>query len=516
MPNKRLSMRKLREILRLRFETGLSVRQIGVVLRTSPTTVSEYLRRLEEAGIGWPLANDVTDEEIERRLFPSVTKAETRPVPDWALVQRELKRHKGVTLRLLWQEYTSEHADGYAYSRFCELYGEWLEGIDVTMRQDHRAGEKLFVDYAGVTVPIHSRTGGEAREAQIFVAVLGASNYTYAEPTLTQTLRDWIEAHVRAFAYFGGTPELLVPDNAKTGVKSPCFYDPDLNPTYQDLAAHYGIAVLPTRVRRPKDKAKVEKGVQEVERQILAPLRNMQFFSLADLSREIRRLLEVHNHRPFQKLPGSRRSLFEELERPALRPLPAQAYEFAEWRRHMLARDYHLEIDGHYYSAPYQLRRRKLDVRLTGTIVEIFCKGRREASHRRSFVRGGRTTVAAHMPKHHRDWANRTPERYRKAASKIGPAAASLIEELLTRGPHPQLAFKSCEGILRLVREYGRERVEAACVRALALGTVRYRSVRSMLERGLEGHPLPEEIPSGDSLPTAHVNIRGADYYRNL
>ena len=509
-------MRKLREMLRLRHESGLSIRQIATALRISPTTAGEYLRRLDEADLAWPLLPELTDDELERRLFPSVSKPEARPVPEWANVQRELKRHKGVTLGLLWQEYLHEHPEGYSYSRFCERYAEWLEQVDVVMRQDHRAGEKLFVDYAGVTVPIYSRTDGESKAAQIFVAVLGASNYTYAEAALTQTLRDWIEAHVRAFAFFGGVPELLVPDNVKTGVKSPSYYEPDLNPTYQDLALHYGVAVLPTRVRRPRDKAKVEKAVQEVERQILAVLRKMQFFSLADLNREIRRLLDVLNHRPFQKLPGSRRSLFEEIERPALRPLPAHPYEFAQWHRLMLGRDYHLEIDGHYYSAPYRLRRRKLDVRTSGKTVEIFCKGRREASHARSFVRGGKTTVAAHMPKHHRDWAARTPERYRRAAEKIGPAAAALIDELLARGPHPQLAFKSCEGILRLVREYGRGRVDAACARALALGTLRYSSVRSILERKLEQQALPEEIPSGDSLPSAHVNIRGADYYRNL
>jgi len=506
-------MRKLREILRLRHEAGLSHRQIAASLRLSPTTVTEYLKRLEKAGFAWPVPEELTDRELERRLFPPAPLTRTRPLPDWPAVQREL-RHKGVTLGLLWNDYITEHPDGYSYSRFCELFAEWLGEVDVVMRQHYRAGEMLFVDYAGMTVPVQDRAGGELRYAQIFVATLGASNYTYAEATWTQQLRDWIDAHVRAFAFFGGAPELLVPDNAKVGVKSPSYYEPDVNPTYQDLAAHYGVAVMPTRVRTPRDKAKVEKGVQEVERQILAPLRKMQFFSLADLNREIRRLLEVHNHRPFQKLPGSRRSLFEEVERPALRPLPAQPYEFAEWRRQLLGRDYHVEIDGHYYSAPHELCRKKLDVRATSTTVEIFYKGSREASHTRSFVKGGKTTASAHMPKHHRDWATRTPERYRRGAERIGPSAAELIKELLASGPHPQLTFKSCEGILRLVREYGRERVNAACSRALALGTLRYKSVRSILERGLDQHALPEEPPSGDSIPTVHVNLRGADYYR--
>lgn len=515
MPNNRLSMRKLRDVYRLRFEAGLSQRQIARCVKASPTTIGEYLQRFEQAGLTWPLPASLSEADLEKKLFPSVRAAAMkRPVPDWAELQRQLKAHKGVTLQLLWQEYRARHGEnGYSRSHFCELYRQWRQTIDVTMRQDHVAGEKLFVDYAGVTVPIIDPKTGQVHQAQVFVAALGASNYTYAEATWTQSLRDWIESHNRAFAFLGGVPELVIPDNLKAGVTSPCYYEPDLNRTYADMAEHYGVAVAPARVRRARDKAPAEKAVQQVEREILAPLRNMEFFSLAELNREIGRLLTRHNERPFQKLPGSRRSHFEELEKPALRPLPAQPYTYAEWKRQTLPSDYHVEVEGHSYSAPYKLKRKKLEIAYTDRTVEIFYKGRRVASHVRSRVRGGRTTVAAHMPEHHRRYAERSPEGYLERAQQIGAATGALLERILEASAHPQLAYKSCQGILRLAREYGSERLEAASRRALTLGAYRYSHVRSMLENNLEGEPLPAEAPSGDALPAAHVNLRGGSYY---
>lgn len=514
-------MRKLREIYRLRFEAGLSRRKIARCVRASTTTVGDYLRRFEASGLTWPLPDEMSEADLEQRLFPSERpEKKRRPVPDWAEIHRQLKAHKGVTLQLLWQEYRHEHPDdGYSRSRFCELYRTWRQKIDVTMRQDHRAGEKLFVDYAGVTMPVTDPESGQIRQAQIFVATLGASNYTFAEATATQSLRDWIGSHVRAFSFFGGVPELVIPDNLKAGVTSPCYYEPDLNRTYADLAEHYGVAVAPARVRRAQDKAPAEKAVQQIEREVLAPLRHRQFFSLAELNRAIRELLEKHNERPFQKLPGSRRSHFEELDRPALGPLPDRPYTFAEWKRQTLPADYHVEIGGHYYSAPHRLRRRKLDVAYTDGTVEIFCKGERVASHARSREKGAKTTSPGHMPEKHRRYAERSPERYLERARKLGAATGELLERVLEERRHPQLAYKSCEGILRLAREYGTDRLEAACRRALAIRAYRYSHVRSMLEHGLEGEALPDEHPSdehpsGDALPSVHVNLRGAGYYQ--
>jgi len=512
-------MRKLREIYRLRFEAGLSQRQIARCVRASATTVGDYIKRFEDAGLTWPLPEDMSEAELEKVLFPSpAPMAAPRPLPSWAEVQKELKSHKGVTLKLLWKEYRERHPErGYSRSHYCELYRAWREEIDVTMRQDHLAGEKLFVDYAGVTVPVTDPKTGEIRQAQVFVAVLGASNYTYAEATWTQQLRDWIGSHVRAFAFFGGVPELIVPDNLKAGVTSPCYYEPDLNRTYQDMAEHYGVAVAPARVRRAQDKSSVEKAVQQVEREILAPLRNVAFFSLAALNQEIRRLLKEHNERAFQKLDGSRRSHFEELDRPALRALPADRYQYADWKRQKLPPDYHVEVDGHYYSAPYQLKGRKLDVRYSERTVEIFYKGQRIASHARSQAgrRGGKTTATSHMPDRHRAYAERSPERYVLRARKLGEAIGGLVEAILESRKHPQLAYKSCEGVLRLAREYGTERLEAACRRALLLRAHTYSHVRSTLENGLEDDLPADSAPSGETpLPTVHVNLRGAGYYQ--
>lgn len=515
-------MRKLREIYRLRFEAGLTQRKIARCVRASATTVGEYIKRFDAAGLTWPLPEDMTSAELEKLLFPSVRSAaaQPRPVPNWAELQKELKAHKGVTLQLLWKEYRERHPkDAYSRSRFCELYREWREAVDVTMRQDHVAGETLFVDYAGVTVPVTDPATGETRHAEIFVAVLGASNYTFAEATWSQQLRDWIGSHVRAFAFFGGVPELVIPDNLKAGVTSPCYYEPDLNRTYQDMAEHYGVAVAPARVRRAQDKASAEKGVQQIEREILAPLRHVAFFSLAELNREIRRLLKEHNERAFQKLPGSRRSHFEELDRPALGPLPAERYEYAEWKRQTLPPDYHVEVAGHHYSAPFKLKGKKLDVRYTDRTVEIFYKGHRAASHVRSSAapdaaRGrGKTTAKAHMPERHRAYAERSPERYLARARKLGVATGHVVERILEARKHPQLAYKSCEGVLRLAREYGPERLEAACRRALEIGAHSYTHLRSTLENRLEHDPPADSAPSGDTLPTVHVNLRGGDYY---
>ena len=409
-------MRKIRDVLRLYFAAALSIRAIARSLGTSPSTVGEYLRRAKVAGLSWPVPESVDDTGLERRLFPPPPPSRTaRPLPDWSEVHRELRR-KSVTLSLLWQEYKETHPEGLQYSWFCEQYRAWAAKLDLVMRQEHRAGEKLFVDYAGQTVPVVDRKTGAVRQAQIFVAVLGASSYTFAEATWTQTLPDWTASHVRAFAFYGGCPELVVPDNLRSGVSRAHRYEPDLNPTYHDLARHYGVAVLPARVRRPRDKAKAEVAVQVVERWILAALRHRTFFSLAELNAAIAELLERLNTRRFRKLPGSRRSQFEELDRPALRPLPNSPYVFAEWQAARASTDYHVEVDGHYYSVPHALVRRQLDVRLTARTVECFHRGQRVASHVRSPIEGATPPRPSTCPRSTAGWATGHP-----TVSSTGP-----------------------------------------------------------------------------------------------
>jgi transposase len=505
-------MRKIKEVLRLKFEVGLTQRQIARSCSLGKTTVCECLARCERSGLSWPEVAQLDEGTLERTLYPPapLRPAAARALPDWALLHREL-RHKGVTLALLWHEYKAAHPEGYQYSWFCEQYRTWAGRLDVVMRQEHRAGEKLFVDYAGQTAEVVDRHSGEIRAAQIFVAVLGASNYTYAEATWTQGLADWIGAHVRAFEFFAGTSELLVPDNLRSGVSKAHRYEPDLNPTYADLASHYGVAVLPARVRRPRDKAKAEAGVLLVERWILAALRHRTFFSLGELNLAIAELLDRLNTRPFKKLPGTRRELFEQLDRPALRPLPAERYAFAEWKKVRVNIDYHVEVAGHYYSVPHALVKKALEARIGEHTVECFYQGQRVASHPRSQLKGRHTTLAEHMPEAHRQYAQWTPERIIRWAEKTGPATAGLIQTILQRRVHPQQGFRSALGILRLGRGFGEERLEAACRRALHIGACSYKSIESILRQGLD-RQMPA-APTQAQLPIAHENIRGADYY---
>jgi len=487
-------MRKIREVLRLKWDCGVSNRRIAQSCVIGRPTVTEYLRRAAQAGLSWPLPADLDDAALERRLFlqPASLPVGLRTVPDWSVVHQELK-HKGVTLLLLWQEYKATCPAGYQYSAFCVHYRAWRGTRDVVMRQSHRAGEKLFVDYCGPTVPVIDGSRGELRFAQIFVAVLGASNYTYAEATWTQTLPDWIGSHVRAFTFFGGSPALLVPDNLKSAVTRAHRYEPDLNPTYQEMAAHYGVAVL------------------LVERWILAQLRHLTFFSLTELNQAIAQRLAELNRRPFKKLPGSRQTWFETLERPALQPLPDTPYDYAEWKKARGNIDYHVEIEGHYYSVPYQLVKQALDVRIGAQVVECLYQGKRVASHRRAHRKGHHTTVAEHMPRAHQQYAQWTPQRLVRWAQQSGAATARVIEAILASRPHPQQGFRSCLGILRLGKTYGDARLEAACQRALVLGALSYRSIESILKRGLDRTLLPEPAPAAGIID--HPNIRGPEYY---
>jgi len=505
-------MRKVKEALRLKFSCGLSISGIARSLNVARSTVSEYLSRADSARISWPLPSDIDDDALERLLFPvsPSVPSSTRPLPDFSDIHEELKR-KGVTLLLLWQEYKARHPDGYQYTRFCNRYRKWKGQLDLPMRFNHKAGEKLFVDYCGPTLPVVNRKTGEVREAQIFVAVLGASSYTFTEASWTQSLPDWIGSHVRAFDYFGGVTEIVVPDNLASGVSKACRYEPDINPTYQDLAAHYGMAVIPARVRKPRDKAKAEAGVLLVERWILAKLRHRTFFSLDELNEAMAELREALNDRPFQKQPGSRRSLFEKLDKLAMKPLPSSPYQYGEWKKAKVNIDYHVEILSHYYSVPYRLVRQTVDIRLTSTTVEIFHKGKRQASHIRSHCKGANTTIKGHKPKSHQRYLQWTPSRIISWAEKTGAATADLMAAIMARRPHPEQGFRSCLGIMRLGKAYGNERLEAACKRALFINAFSYKSLASILKTGLDQKPLPEKPEQQD--PIDHPNIRGSHYY---
>lgn len=510
MPAKRLTMRKIREALRLKFDCGLTDRNIARSCDVARSTIAEYLRRFKGAGLSWPIDDGLDDQQLEEQLFPPCVAPEIqRPLPDWPYVHVQLRR-KSVTMMLLWQEYKAQYPDGYQYSQFCHRYRQWSGKLDPVLRQHYRAGEILFVDYAGQSIAVFDRQAGKAREAQIFVAALGASSYTYAEATWTQQLPDWIGSHCRAFDFFGGVPQMVVPDNLKAGVTQACFYEPEINPTYRDMAAHYDTAIVPTRVRKPRDKAKVEAAVLLVERWILAALRDRKFFSLGELNDAIARLLKKLNDRPFQKLPGSRQSMFESVDRPALKPLPAQAYAFAEWKKARVNIDYHVEVERHYYSVPYRLVKKQIDVRLTSNIVECFHKNRSVCCHRRSFLPGRHTTVKEHMPKAHQKWLDWTPARFVRWAQSIGPNTGKLIEQVLDSRRHPQQGFRSCLGILRLAKSYGDHRLEAAARRALIIGATSYTSVASILKQGLDKKAL---TPVGSELQIEHDNIRGSRYY---
>jgi transposase len=510
----RLTMRKIKEVLRLKYENALSDSKIAASCCIARSTVADYINRAKQAGLTWPVPEDIDETGLERLLFqdPSNTRSCPKDEPDWLKVHEELK-NKDVTKDLLWQEYKEQHPQGYQYTRFCQLYNKWLGKLDLVMRQDHKAGEKLFVDYCGSTVSITDPNTGEIKQAQVFVGVLGASNYTYAEATWSQELYNWISSHVHAFEYFGGVPELIIPDNLLSGVSHACRYEPDINPTYQEMASHYGTAVLPTRVRKPRDKAKVEAGVQVVQRWILARLRHQTIFSLYELNRCIKELLSALNKHPFKRLEGTRESIFNTIDKPALKPLPTEPYEYALWKHARVNIDYHIEVDRHYYSVPYQLVGKQVDVRITAQTIECLYKGNRIASHIRSHESYKHTTVTGHMPTAHQAYAQWTPERLINWANKSGGQVSVFIEKLLLQKPHPQQGFRSALGVMRLGKHYGNDRLNGACKRALAIGAINYRSIESILKNGLDQKPVQQQAELFHEA-LQHSNIRGSGYYQ--
>lgn len=509
MPKPRLSMRKIKEVLRLK-QQGLSCNAIAGACRIARSTVQEYLKRAKAAGLSWPLPEGLNDNSLDRLLFAKPDPRLKKPLPDFGHIHTELAR-KGVTLKLLWQEYRQEQPKGCGYTQFCQHYRRWAKRTKVTMRQEHKAGEKLFVDYAGMSMDIIDPVSGEVSKAEIFVSALGASNYTFACAVPGQDSASWLSAHVQAFRFYGGVPEIVVPDNLKAGVTKACRYDPDINPVYQELAEHYGLAVIPARAGKPKDKAKVEVAVQVVERWVLAPLRNRRFFSIEELNQAMAEKLTELNARIMRGYDASRRKLFETLDRPALKPLPEEDYELAFWKKARVNLDYHVEFDRHYYSVPYVLAHKAVEVRVTERLVEIYHKNTRVASHVRSRARYKHTTLPGHMPPRHRHMKDATSAKITSWAMAIGPSAFAMVEAILKSRPHPEQGFRSCLGLLRLEKTYGRARLENACSRALRFELLGRKHVQNILTSGQDrrNNAHDQDI----SLP-GHGNIRGPKFYQ--
>jgi len=511
MAREKTSMAKIREILRLKYQLGLSNRQIAASCGMGRRAVSEYWELAQKNGIDWSKAQGLTDTELEQELFQHRPATGKKTQPDWNHVYRELKRPY-VTLQLLWQEYKEENPEGLQHSWFNELYGKWRKKLNICMRQEHRAGEKLFVDYCD-GISIINRMTEEKTQTQLFVSVWGASNYTYAEASLTQKKQHWVMSHVRAFEYFGCVPHIVVPDNLKSGVSKACKYEPDVNPTYLDLARHYNTTVIPARPYRAKDKAKVEAGVLVAQRWILACLRNRKFYSLAELNGAIRELLEKLNNRQMQKLHRSRKEMFETLDKTAALPLPERRYEYAEWKKARVNIDYHIDVGSHYYSVPYPLIHQQVEVRITASTIEVFSKGQRQTSHARSYVKYACTTLAEHMPEAHRKFMEWTPTKILDWAEKTGPCTRELARAIIESRKYPEQAYRSCLGILRLEKYYPKERIENASKRALKYRTFSYQSLKSILATGLDKHTDLFQQQAGLISPV-HENIRGNDYYR--
>ena len=510
MGAERLPMRRVRDVLRLKYEAGLSHRKIARACGMGVGTVSEYLERARRAGLGWPVPAELDDAALEARVFPAAPVSRERVLPDLAEVHQELKG-VGVTLHLLWEEYRQVHGEGgYGYSQYCELYRRWAGRLQPSMRQLHRAGEKLFVDFSGKQPHIVDRKTGELIAVELFVGVLGASCYTYAEATASQKLHEWVGAHERMLDYFGGSAAIWVPDQLKDAIAQPCRYEPGVNRTYQEMASHYGAVVIPARQRKPRDKAKVETMVLVAQRWILARLRKRTFFELGELNAAIRELVEQLNTRLMQKLKVSRRQLWERVDRPALKALPASRYEAGEWSPCRVNIDYHVEVARHLYSVPYQLVGQLLEARYTRTIVEIYYKGRRLESYPRRYDRGA-TTRAEHMPSSHRAHAEWTPSRLVHWAEKTGPACGRIVTGILKSRPHPEQGYRACLGLMRLGKRYGAGRLEAACERAEHLRSYSYRTVMNILASSQDRLPLDEE--PHDAPTAAHDNIRGGSYY---
>lgn len=508
-------MRKIHEILRLHWDCKLSNRKIASSCSVGRATVDEYIHRAKAAGLSWPLPENIDDAQLENLLFPARAgrPQSSELMPDFVEMHEQLRR-KGMTLALLWERYKENSPDGFNYSHFCDLYRQWEKKIDVVMRQSHRAGEKLFSDFAGSTLPVTDPQTGEILTAHVFVAALGATGYTYAEAFWSENSEAWCIGHANTFLYMGGVSEIIVPDNPKPTITQPSQYEPDVHPDFQYMASFFDAAVIPARVRKPKDKAKVELSVKLATMWIIAALRDSTFFSLAELNAAIRVLLEKLNNRPFKKLPGSRRSMFESIERPALKQLPAGRYEYTQIGYATAGADYHINIDGYLYSVPYQLAKQRLEYRLTSRTLEVFFRGRRVASHLRLWIKDKPSTLKEHMPSHHQYYQEKflewTPERVISWGAKIGPATAQAVKAIMETKRHPEQNFRACIGVIHLAKTWSNERLEAACRRALEVNACSYKYIKLILESNGDRRPNARQQLT---LATPHDNVRGAEYY---
>lgn len=513
MANQRLAMRRIRDILRMSWDLKLGQSKVAKCLGISSSTVNRLLHTAEAAGLSWPLAPDMDDTTLERLLYPPPkARSQARAEPDWLHIREQLKQ-KGVTLILLWQEYKEQNAEGYQLSQFCERYRQWRAQLNITMRQNHRAGDKAFSDFAGSKFKFIDPSTGEVHFAHLFVCTLGASNYTFADVLRDESSESWCNGQASAFKFFNGVPAAIVPDNPRSAVNKPCRYEPELNESFRNMASHFGCAVLPARVRHPKDKSKVESAVGVATRWIHARLRNRDFFSLEELRSAVQSLVTDLNNRPFKKLPGCRRSTFEQVDEPALKPLPERPYEYFEIHKRLVNFDHHVEFEQHWYSVPYQLVRKEVELRVTVSCMEVLHGGRRVCSHPRSFERGCASTLDEHRPKAHREYATRSPARLISWAESIGPATLRLVESTFESKSHPDEAYNRCIGILKLGKRFTNERLEAACNRGLLTGATSYTSIKSILNTGLDQRPLPAAEPASQ-LRIVHRNIRGADYFK--
>lgn len=519
MPVKEVSVSKVKDIIRLTFESKLSQRQIANCLDLSRGVVHKYQHLSKSTGLDWATLKGMDDSALHRLIHQASQKekpASRYVEPDCPKLHQELKK-KGLTLQLLWEEYKEVYIEkSYSYPHFCRYYRDWLSTQKPSMRQVHVAGEKLFLDYCGPTVDIIDSSTGQVRSAQIFVCVLGASNYTYIEATWDQTLPNWIASNVRALEFFGGAPALFVPDNLKSAVTKAARYEPDINVTYADFARHYHAAVLPARPYKPKDKAKVECGVLVVERWVLARLRHLTFFGLAELNAAIIGLRTELNEKPFKKMPGSRKSQFEAIDKPALQALPERPYEYAEFKKARVQLNYHVQVKKHYYSVPFSYLKKEIDVRVTASTIECFFQGERIASHVHNYDEGYHyTTCKEHMPQNHRSYAEWTPDRFLNWAQTIGLATKEIILCILTSKKAPiQQSYLTCMGLLQLSKKYDKDRLEAACQRSLQMGVATRANVALILKNGLEKTEIPEEKRPISILQ--HENIRGPAAYQNF
>jgi transposase len=508
-----VSMQQAREAIKLILNDHVSDREIARRCNISHMTVGVYRKQIQNRELTYDEITGMSDDKLELILKTKKGRKKqiNRPQPDYIYIHEELKK-KSVTMQLLWEEYKEQNPHGYERAQFCYLYRVWSRKLNYSMRQIHKAGEKMFVDYSGQLAGITNPKTGEIKMVQIFVAVLGASSYTYAEASYDQSLSSWITSHINAFSYFGGVPALIVPDNLKSAVTKPCRFEPEINRTYYDMALHYNTAISPARVRKPKDKAKAEVGVQIVQRWILAALRNRIFFSIQELNSEISQLLEKLNKKEFKKLKASRLSLFNTIDKPNLQPLPIEPYEYAEWKKVRVNNDYHIELNNHYYSVPCELIHKEVHIRSTNKVVEVFMGNTRVASHIRSYTGNDKTTIPIHMPKSHRQYTQLTPSKIIKWAKNKGGAINELITCIMNSKRHQEFNYRSCLGIMKLSKCYSDDRLEKACQRALYIGGISYKSVSSILEKGLDLH-VTDKIESNQI--NEHGNIRGEDYYLN-